>query len=336
MAVLNRAPSGAPRLAFLDPLSGAGSAQRTYGTDEIPLDRVTTDLASNGVIASGIVERQSNVNMRDVAIRLDGTGAPTGELWRSQDLHTRPATAADGAVAYGNQAAGVPDGQIVLRLPDGTVRTLLAGIIPRSVAFADDGDVVAVLVGVGLVAPAEWQGFWLSRFGRDGSVRWRRAIGATATDAPQLAVGSDGTIVFTLRAATAAGAVSATWGQNVSGALVVLAATSSGEPLWARGLGDASAAYSAAVDPARGIALVKVGPAGSCPSLSAELLRFDASRAWTRDFPCGSGTIAGASPVVGTDAPIHVAGVLRGAFDFGAGTLTSQPDGSPFVVQLVP
>ncbi|HET7752307.1 MAG TPA: hypothetical protein VFK85_00235 [Anaeromyxobacteraceae bacterium] len=323
----------------LDPVNGQVAGQRTYGPNEIPLDRVTADLRSDGVIASGIVERSSSVNMRDIALRLDGAGAPIEELWRAQDLHTSPASAADGAVAYGSQAAGVPDGQIVLRLPDGSLRTLLGGIIPRSVAFAGNGDVVAVFVGVGLVAPPEWQGTWLARFGRDASLKWRCAIRATTTDAPHLAVATDGTIVFTLRPANVGESVNVTWGQiEVSGvySLVVLAASGTGEPRWARGFGDATIAYSAAIDPERGIALVAVAPAGTCPVMAVELLAFDASRRWRREFACGGGTIAAASAVAGRNAPIYVAGVVSGSFDFGKGAVTAASGGSPFVVRLVP
>jgi hypothetical protein len=343
VAVSNRAPTGVPRLTFLAAADGRTTGERSYGAQEIPLERITAEAATDGVIVSGQVQRgpTRSTDWRDTGIRLDRSGAPVEELWAAQDLHTRPATASDGALAFGRQSAGVPDGDLVLRLPDSTLRTLLNTGLTRSVAFAPDGDVVAVIWGVPNpdFTPLEWHGMWLARFGRDGSTRWRRALEVSTTDGAQVAVATDGTIVFTLRPRTAGESVRVEWGATtLTGvhSLFVLAATSSGEPRWARAFGDASVAYSAAVDPARGIALVKVGPAGGCPSLGAELLRFDASRAWTRDFPCSSGTIAGASPVVGTNAPVHVAGVLRGAFDFGAGTLTSEPDGSPFVVQLVP
>jgi hypothetical protein len=129
------------------------------------------------------------------------------------------------------------------------------------------------------------------------------------------------------------------WGSTeVSGvhSLFVLAATSDGAPLWVRAFGDPSIAYSAAVDPERGISLVGIGPSSACPSLQGELLAFDAARRWTREFPCGAGTIVSASPVAGIDAPIYVVGVLRGAFDFGAGTLTAAGDGRPFVLRLAP
>jgi hypothetical protein len=336
VAVLNRSPAGLPRLTYLEPSSGQVATQRSYGTSEVPVDRVTADLRADGVVASGIVDRQSAITMRDIAIRLDSAGVLVEELWRSQDLHTRPATFGDGAVAYGHQAAGVPDGQIVLRLADGTVRTLLGGVIPRAVAFAANGDVVAVFIGVNLVASPEWQGMWLARFGRDGSVKWRRAIIADTSDAPQLVVANDGSIIFTLRPATPGGTISVNWAQTISGthSLAVLAATGNGEPRWAQGFGSASLAYSAAVDPAGGVALVAVGLA--CPTVAAELLAFDGTRRWRREFACGTGTIAAASPVVGRNAPIYVVGVLTGSFDFGAGVVTGTSGGSPFVVRLVP
>jgi hypothetical protein len=329
-----------PRLSLLDAATGRAIARRSYVRDEIPVERVTADAATNGIVVSGIVDDTSAVAWRDTGIRLDAAGDLVTELWRSQVLHTRPALAADGAIAFGTQAPSVPDGEIMLRLRDGTTHQLLAAGLTRSVAFTADGDVVAVLWGPphpDFTTP-EWWGMWLLRLGRDGTLRWRRTIDTTTTRSPQLAIARDGTIVFTLRPEEPAAPIAASWGEAVvSGvySLLVLSATPAGEPRWIRALGDASTGYSAAIDPDRGVALVSLSP-GACPALRAEMLALDGASQWKHDFACASGTLASASPVVGRGGPLLIAGFLDGAFDFGNGPLTSPPGGGPFVVRVAP